>query len=346
MKLTHFVKETNICEIARKDLLEMGKTATDEQIQILVNHYFERRMDTVTWHSCGLKDLKYLLCDCKRNQGISMRNVRIQKDIHTHTKFTQCDPDIQQPQPVSTQPMAFNEVRMSQMPERNETQEMPRKLSMDPLEPMLIQCGIPAITITSENVTASTAFATPQPTQMVPNSQVQDIWPMVDLIAELEGSSPEPMEMEQTNNDSELFVVLLETTTQTQNFDEINQPSVENTANKTTNSSADAEVFASTNDNVSLKDEPIEILSITQINEKYAGDLVVEEIPKSSVTIQDSPNTQFLFEDIMVNPGNDSMGDCTVSQIVIDSATATTAKVNSVNSTQNCKFFGCSLSAI
>lgn len=346
MTLKRFVHETNIGEIVRNDLLKMGETATDEQTQMLINKYFERRMDIDKWYSCGLKNLKYHLCECKRNVGISMRNVRIQKDIHTKEAFIQCDQDIQQPKPVFTQPMAFNEVRMSQLPERNETQDIPKNSSMDPLETMLIQCGIPAVTNTPKKVTASTAIVTPQPTQMVSSSQVQDILPMVDLIMELEGSTPEPIEnVEQEKNDNERFVVLFETTTQTQNFDELNQPSVENNVNKTKNSSVDAEISASTNDNVNVKDEPIEILSITQINEKYVGDLVAEEIPKSSVTIQDSQNTEVFFEDIMENPGSDSMGDCTVSQIAIEMTTATTAEVNSVNSTQNCKCFCSSLLA-
>lgn len=48
-----------------------------------INFYYERRSRIDKWWSCGLKNLKYKLCECKRNRK-STANIMVQTDVRKH----------------------------------------------------------------------------------------------------------------------------------------------------------------------------------------------------------------------------------------------------------------------
>lgn len=304
MTIDRFIKETNVREIVRKELHRKGKTATEERMEVLIAKYFDRRMDIATWWSCGLKHLEFRLCSCKRKEGISTRNVKIQKDIKTQSVWVQCNPDDWQDhhdpgQSIATQTSGFAEVRMSQLPDRMETQETQRNLRSDPLEASFPQqsSSLAAAVITIPvNLVPDMALT---PTDHI--STQRNSLPSCDEVIELNDSEPE-------TSDSDNFVVLVATTSQTQHYE---QASAEQPTNAENPSDEEATVIRA-NADLAVKDEPMEVLSITQINKKYAGDLVAVEISPAMMVINDTPNTQQMFEDIMEKPGSGNVTNSTM----------------------------------
>lgn len=98
MSFDEFVAETNIDEIARKELQQRSertkRPATAEQIDARIKLYYEKRYRIDEWWPCGLKHLKYKVCECKRNRK-SMADAMVQSVVRPQQDAcTQYESDI------------------------------------------------------------------------------------------------------------------------------------------------------------------------------------------------------------------------------------------------------------
>lgn len=332
MDMKRFIDETNIRQIATNELQRQHEVVTDEKVKALIDLFFNRRLKIETWWFCGLKHLKYRLCECKRGQQIETRNVSIQKTIKTRETFTQCvhydDPMLS----ISTQTVDFTEVRMSQLTERHETQATQKNRKSDPLEASLLQM----VTVTSENNISP--VASPIHPQLESIEQTQAYFnnlPMyAPMVIEVDDTDSENDDQTPVNTGN--FEVLLETTTQTQNFEDVSVANTEQLVIEPEIPSSERDGSATASDDVIFKVEP---MTISQINEKYGGELVAEEIAQNIVALDETPNTQQMFEEIMEKVGSGSIDDSTKSDC--DQSTFPAALANNVNNLcdlmQNCK---------
>lgn len=323
MTIDRFIDETNIREIACNELRRQNEVVTDERVDALIDAFFNRRLEIERWWFCGLKHLKYRLCECKRGPQIETRNVRIQKDVRTREKFTQCDHHDDTMPSISTQTVDFTEVRMSQLTERHETQGTQRNRLSDPLEASLVNVA-PEI----NSSPGAVPMNEPQPEPVEQTAAYFDSLPMyAPLIIEVDDSDSE--------TDTGDFEVLLETTTQTQNFDDVSLANTEQLAIEPENPSSVRDLFAPESDDVIVKDEP---MSISQINKKYEGDVVAEEILEQIVVLNETPNTQQMFNEIMEKEGSGSIDDSSTVDIEPSTFAAASVNVNhSSDPVQNCK---------
>lgn len=332
MNIDRFIYETNIHEIASNELQRQNEVVTDERVNALIDAFFNRRLEIETWWFCGLKHLKYRLCECKRGPQIEMRSVRIQKDIRTRDKFTQCDHHDDTMPSISTQTVDFTEVRMSQLTERHETQGTQRNRVSDPLEASLLQL----VNVTPEihSSTEAVLMNDPQPEPVEQTAAYFDSLPMyAPLIIELDDSDSE--NDDQMHVDTENFEVLLETKTQTQNFDDVSLANTEQLAIEPENPSSERDVSAPESDDVIVKTEP---MSISQINEKYKGDLVAEVIVEHIVVLNETPNTEQIFNEIMEKEGSGSIDDSSIVDIEPSTFAAASVNVNHLSGpVPNCK---------
>lgn len=99
MNFDEFVAETNIEEIVRKELQHRSETikrpATADQIDARIKLYYEKRYCVDEWWPCGLKHLKYKLCECKRNRPSTVEAM-VQSDVRPQQDAcTQFESDIE-----------------------------------------------------------------------------------------------------------------------------------------------------------------------------------------------------------------------------------------------------------
>lgn len=326
MDIDRFIDETNIRQIASNELQRKNEVVTNEMINVLIGLFFNRRMEVENWWSCGLKHLKYRLCECKRGPQIQTRNVKIQKDIKTRESFTQCEHHDDPMLSISTQTVDFTEVRMSQLTQRHETQGTQRNRVSDPLEASLLKRS-------SENIPSPEAITSndtrPEPIELTP-AYVNSLPLYAPMVIEVDDSDSENDDQADVNTGN--FEVLLETTTQTQNFNE----NTEQIVTESEHPFFERNDSAPASDDVIVKDEP---MTISQINAKYEGELVAEEIVQHIVVLNETPNTQQMFKEIMEEAGSGSIDDSIV--VDLEQRPSAAALGNNVNDLcdpkQNCK---------
>lgn len=87
-----FVEQTNIRQIVTREYCFVHSDATtipEDKLNESVAFYYERRIHVKDWYKCGLKNLKFTKCDCKRN--IKMKDKKVQVEIIQHIdEETQC----------------------------------------------------------------------------------------------------------------------------------------------------------------------------------------------------------------------------------------------------------------
>lgn len=93
LNFEEFVEQTNIKEIAEKEVLRQSeitkKPVTAANIDARIKLYYEKRHRIQEWWPCGLKHLKFKLCECKRNRKFV--SVGVQTDVSVqHDAGTQC----------------------------------------------------------------------------------------------------------------------------------------------------------------------------------------------------------------------------------------------------------------
>lgn len=312
MDLKRFTDDTNIRTIVHNELRKKDKTVSDEVVNALIGKYFDRRVHIDTWWTCGLKNLKYRWWEPKK----ATRNVKVQKVIRTFDKDTQYDPlDFGGiPRLPIAGNVAFTEIRMSQLTERIDTQGT----VTDPLEASLRQSAIPVVNGsigTQRNESGESSFLNTSGDDTVIDATTvpESPAPQVELPVEkpsIPNVVPQQIEIIELDDDddddepvaantpaiashNEGYEVLLETTTQTQTFNENCQAIAVASPDA---SASNEHTTALVGDAVDIKDEPIEMLSISQVNAKYAGDLVAQDLLNSTVPINDTPNTEVSFQ--------------------------------------------------
>lgn len=129
MTYERFIAETNIMEIIQRRREVRKEALTDTQISVLVQKYYQRRLQIVKWSSCGLNHLKLKMCKCNRL-------------IKTTEAFTQYETNQSRSDSnrlKSTRNENCAEVRRSQWPEQSQTQDTV------PNEPLNASDEVPAV---------------------------------------------------------------------------------------------------------------------------------------------------------------------------------------------------------
>lgn len=85
MNFDELVATTNVEEIVQQELQCRNEKTEDPMISaekndVLIRHYYEKRCRIDEWWSCGLKHLKYKLCECKRVQT-NTADAMVQSDV-------------------------------------------------------------------------------------------------------------------------------------------------------------------------------------------------------------------------------------------------------------------------
>lgn len=80
-----FVDKTNIIEIIQEE-----NQTDDNDLNEKLKYYYNARLNTTEWWKCGLKNLKFKLCDCVRKT--TFRNVKLQCAlVKQMEQSVQCD---------------------------------------------------------------------------------------------------------------------------------------------------------------------------------------------------------------------------------------------------------------
>lgn len=87
-----FVEATNIREIIDREYRYVHpeeESVPENRLNEFLKFYYERRKKTSQWYKCGLKNLKFNICDCRRNR--IMKNKKLQTAVIKYShRSSQC----------------------------------------------------------------------------------------------------------------------------------------------------------------------------------------------------------------------------------------------------------------
>lgn len=88
-----FVSLTNIKEIIQREhkKLHYNHEISDEAMNKELKYYFKNRLSHNKWFECGLKHLKYLVCECKRQKREEHKGLQVV--LIGNDSATQCSVD-------------------------------------------------------------------------------------------------------------------------------------------------------------------------------------------------------------------------------------------------------------
>lgn len=143
LNFDEFVEQTNIKQIIEREhaFFHLDEPIAEEKMAANLHHYFEKRVIVDKWQKCGLKNLKFNVCECKRNRKMKHKKLQCAVVKFTHRGMqsiaidyvdaaVQCDLDFAVPENREEQ---IEEVRMSELVEYSQFNATMTSIPIDPL---------------------------------------------------------------------------------------------------------------------------------------------------------------------------------------------------------------------